>query len=132
MSVPSDRLFVFGRYLVAFSAIVMPYRFVVTIINTIAAIESRIPMTTLVVKASPKTSVPTRMAVIGSNTPSTEAFVAPILRVAMANVAVETIVGKRARPMRFIQAIPPSMPVVMPPSENRIFVRKTMAPTVSA
>ena len=56
------------------------------------------PITMFEVKGSPNISVPTRMAVIGSNTPSTEAFVAPILRVAMASVAVETIVGSSANP----------------------------------
>ncbi len=49
------------------------------------------PTTIFVVNASPKTRVPTRIAVIGSNTPSMEAFVAPMLRVAMANVAVDII-----------------------------------------
>lgn len=44
----------------------------------------------------PNISVPTRIAVIGSNTPSTEALVAPIFRVAIANVAVETMVGNIA------------------------------------
>jgi len=51
------------------------------------------PRIMFVVKGSPNISVPTRIAVIGSKTPSTEALVAPIFRVAMANVAVETIVG---------------------------------------
>ena len=36
------------------------------------------PRTIFVVKGSPNISVPTRMAVIGSKTPSTEAFVAPL------------------------------------------------------
>ena len=108
------------------------YLFVVTIINVMAAMESKIPMMTFIVNASPNTSVPTRIAVIGSNTPNTEAFVAPMFRVAMAKVAVETIVGKRASPMRFIQAMPPSMPSVMAPSENRILPIKITAPTESA
>jgi len=67
------------------------------------------PTTMLVVRGSPNINVPTRMAVIGSKTPSTEAFVAPILRVAMARVAVETIVGSRAKPTKLSQ----SPPVVM-------------------
>ena len=62
------------------------------------------PRTMLVVRASPKTSVPTRIAVIGSNTPSTDALVAPILRVAIANVAVDIIVGKIAKPTRLPHA----------------------------
>ena len=37
----------------------------------------------LVVSASPKTNVPTRIAVIGSKTPNTEALVAPIFLVAI-------------------------------------------------
>ena len=49
-------------------------------------------MTMFVVSGSPNIIVPTRIAVIGSNTPSTDAFVAPILRVAIASVAVETII----------------------------------------
>ena len=52
-----------------------------------------IPKRMFVVKGSPNISVPIRIAVIGSNTPNTEALAAPIFRVAMANVAVETIVG---------------------------------------
>ena len=58
------------------------------------------PRIMFVVKGSPNISVPTRMAVIGSNTPSTEAFVAPILRVAMASIAVDTTVGNRANPTK--------------------------------
>ena len=65
------------------------YLFVDTIINVTAAIEITIPATMFVVRASPRNSVPTRMAVIGSNTPKTEALVAPILRVASANDAVD-------------------------------------------
>ena len=40
------------------------------------------------VSASPKTTVPTRIAVIGSKTPNTEAFVAPIFLVALAKCAM--------------------------------------------
>ena len=58
------------------------------------------PTTMLVVSGSPNITVPTRMAVMGSKTPSTEAFVAPILRVAIASVAVETIVGSNAKPTK--------------------------------
>ena len=91
----------------------------------------RIPVTILVVSVSPNAIVPTRMAVMGSNTPSTEAFVAPMLRVAMASVAVETMVGNRASPKRFIHAPHPSIPVVMGVGDMQIFVKKMMAPTVS-
>ena len=51
---------------------------------------------------SPKTSVPMRIAVSGSNTPITEAFVAPMIFVDAARVAVEMTVGMTARRMRFI------------------------------
>ena len=78
---------------------------VLAIIKVMAAMESKIPTMIFVVSASPKTMVPIRMAVMGSKTPSTEALVAPIFRVAIANVAVETTVGRRARPTRFIQAM---------------------------
>ena len=64
------------------------------------------PMIILDVKGSPNTRVPTSMAVIGSKTPRTDAFVAPILRVATASVAVEIIVGRIASPIRFIQSAP--------------------------
>ena len=60
----------------------------------------------------PKTKVPTRMAVIGSNTPKTDALVAPMLRVAMASVAVETMVGKMASPTKLSQSSLLSMPAV--------------------
>ncbi len=82
----------------------MPYLLVEIIINVTATIAIKIPTTIFVVNASPKTRVPTRIAVIGSNTPSTEAFVAPMLRVAMANVAVDIIVGKIAKPIRLPHA----------------------------
>ena len=52
------------------------------IINVTATIEIRIPAMILVVSASPKTNVPTRIAVIGSKTPNTEALVAPMFLVA--------------------------------------------------
>ena len=57
-----------------------------------ATIDIRIPITMLEVRASPNTNVPTRIAVIGSNTPNTDAFVAPMFLVAIARVAVDTIV----------------------------------------
>ena len=90
------------------------------------------PSTMLVVSGSPNISVPTRMAVIGSKTPSTEAFVAPILRVAMASVAVETIVGSRANPTKLSQSPPVVMPPVIALSEKIILPKKTTAPTISA
>ena len=69
--------------------------------NVTAAVAIAIPTTIFGVRASPNTSVPTRMAVIGSNTPRTDALVAPILRVATASVAVDTIVGNNASPTRY-------------------------------
>ena len=79
------------------------------------------PRTMLEVKGSPKISVPTRIAVIGSKTPSTEAFVAPILRVAMASVAVEMIVGSSANPTKLSQSPLVVMPAVIAVSEKAIF-----------
>ena len=102
------------------------------IIKVTAIIEIRIPAMMLVVSASPKTNVPTRIAVIGSKTPNTEAFVAPMFLVAIAKVAVEMIVGKTASPMRFIHAIPPSSPVMSSAPENEHLVKKTMVPTSRA
>ncbi len=103
-----------------------------TIINVMADIAINIPITILVVKASPNTKVPTRIAVIGSNTPSTEAFVAPIFRVESAKVAVETIVGKIASPSKLNQSQAVSIPLVMFPSDKAIFARNTTAPTDKA
>lgn len=68
----------------------------------------------------------------GSNTPSTEALVAPMLREAMARVAVETMVGSRASPTRLSQSAPVVIPAVIAVSELRIFPIKTIAPTMSA
>ena len=72
------------------------------------------------VSASPKTKVPTRIAVIGSNTPNTEALVAPMFLVATARDAVEMIVGRIARPMRLTQESPESSPAIrsVPESEH--------------
>ena len=72
--------------------------------NVMAAIVRTMPVMTLVVTGSPNAMAPTRMAVIGSKTPRTDAFVAPIRRVATARVAVDTIVGRTARPVRLAQA----------------------------
>lgn len=60
--------------------------------------EIRMPVMMFAVRASPKTTVPTRIAVIGSKTPNTEALVAPMFLEAIARVAVDTIVGRTARP----------------------------------
>ena len=110
----------------------MIYRFVTVIINVTATIAIEIPTMIFVVSGSPNITVPTTIAVIGSNTPSTEAFVAPMLREAMASVAVETMVGNSASPTRFSQSIPVVIPAVMAVSELMIFPMKTTAPTVSA
>ena len=99
------------------------------IINVTATIEIRIPAMMLVVSASPKTNVPTRIAVIGSKTPNTEAFVAPMFLVAIAKVAVETIVGRIARPIRLTQAIPLSRPVISSVPDNMLLVKNTTVPT---
>lgn len=94
-----------------------------------AAIDIRIPVIIFEVSGSLNTAVPMRMAVIGSNTPSTEALVAPMLRVATANVAVDTIVGRRARPVRLSHAPAESRPAVIPASPDIILNRNITAPT---
>ncbi len=86
----------------------------------------------LVVSASPKTNVPTRIAVIGSKTPNTEAFVAPMFLVAIAKVAVDTIVGRTASPMRLPQAVPPSSPVMSSAPDIEHLVKKMTVPTSRA
>ena len=102
------------------------------IIKVTATIEIRIPAIMFAVSASPKTNVPTRIAVIGSKTPNTDAFVAPMFLVAIARVAVETIVGRIASPMRFIHAIPDSSPVMRSAPDIEHLVKKTTVPTSSA
>ncbi len=94
-----------------------------------AMMAIRMPIMMLEVRGSPNMRVPIRMAVMGSKTPRTEAFVAPILRLAMASEAVETMVGRRARPKRLSHAAGWSMPVVIETLENNIFAKKRMAPT---
>ena len=86
-----------------------------------AAMAMAMPVAMLAVRGSPNISEPTSIAVIGSNTPSTEAFVAPMLRVAMASEAVETIVDKMASPMRLSQADSSSIPAVTGMPEVMIF-----------
>ena len=108
------------------------YRLVTAIINVTAIIAMLMPMMIFVVSGSPSISVPTSMAVIGSNTPNTDAFVAPMLRVAMANVAVDTMVGSIANPIMLSQALQLSSPAVMGVDEKIILPKKTMAPTNSA
>ena len=90
------------------------YRLVAVIMKVMATTEMRMPTTMLAVRASPNTMAPTKIAVMGSNTPSTEAFVAPMFRVAKASVAVDTTVGSNASPTRLLHAATPSMPSVMP------------------
>ena len=86
------------------------------------------PRRMFVVKGSPNISVPIRIAVIGSNTPNTEALVAPIFRVAMANVAVETMVGKRAKPAKFSQSPPVVIPAEIGASDKDILRPKGDCP----
>ena len=88
------------------------------------------PRRMFVVKGSPNINVPIRIAVIGSNTPSTEALVAPIFRVAMANVAVETMVGNRAKPAIFNQSPHVVIPADIGAYEKDIIPKNTIAPTV--
>lgn len=105
------------------------YLLVEIIIKVIANIAINIPITILLVSASPNTNVPTSIAVIGSKTPSTDAFVAPIFRVESAKVAVDTMVGKIASPTKLNQSKAVSIPVVIFPEEKAIFTRNTTAPT---
>ena len=108
------------------------YLFVTEIIKETATIAMQMPIIMFVVSGSPNINVPTRIAVMGSKTPKTDAFVAPILRVAIASVAVETMVGNIAKPIKFSHATLPSKPAVMAMSENVIFTRNTNDPTIRA
>lgn len=67
---------------------------VTAIINVTATTEIEIPVIMFELSASPKTGVPTSIAVIGSNTPNTEAFVAPIFLVAIANPSLSGLLHK--------------------------------------
>lgn len=67
--------------------------------------DIEIPIIILVVIGSPNITAPMRIAVIGSNTPNTDAFVGPIFLDAIAKVAVETIVGRTASPTRYNKAV---------------------------
>ena len=90
------------------------------------------PVMMFAVSASPKTTVPTRIAVIGSKTPNTEALVAPMFLEAIARVAVDTIVGRTARPMRLPQAIAPLIPDMSSVPESEHLVKNTTVPTIRA
>lgn len=72
--------------------------------------QIQMPAVIVDVSGSQKAKVPIRMAVIGSKTPSTAVFVAPILRVEMAIVRVEIIVGIIASPTIFPHPCHPSIP----------------------
>lgn len=96
-----------------------------------AAVERTMPMMILAVSGSPKAMDPTRMAVIGSKTPITEALVAPMVLVATANVAVETMVGNSARQTSLLQAPIPSIHSVRGTPLMLTHVMKSIAPTVS-
>lgn len=107
------------------------YLFVRLIIRVTATIAMLIPTIILIVNGSPNISVPTSIAVIGSNTPNTDAFVAPMLRVANASVAVDTMVGKMANPSRLNHDPAPSIPFIIVTSESNILTGKIIAPTHS-
>ena len=100
--------------------------------NVMAAIVRTMPVMTLVVTGSPNAMAPTRMAVIGSKTPRTDAFVAPIRRVATARVAVDTIVGRTARPVRLAQAETLSSPDSSECPSARAIAKNTAEPTSRA
>ncbi len=86
----------------------------------------------LSVRVSPKTSVPTTIAVIGSKTPNTDAFVAPIFLVATASVAVDMIVGSIARPTRLNQSRLLSIPAIISLPVIAILTKNITAPTDKA
>ena len=90
------------------------------------------PTITLTVSDSPKNMVPTAMAVTGSKTPSTDVLVAPITRVAIANVRSETNVGKIARPARFAQQNQPWTPLRNPPPLNALWIMNNRDPVSNA
>ena len=69
------------------------------------------------VNDSPKKIVPTAIAVTGSNTPSTEVLVGPMILVAIASVSNDTNVGNTASQIRFIQQYQPSRPAMNSPPE---------------
>lgn len=73
--------------------------------KTIATIVKMAPITIQRLIGSPITATPTAIAVMGSVTPKTDAFVGPINRVAQANAPVDTIVGKSANPSKFQIAV---------------------------
>ena len=108
------------------------YRLVIDIINVTAIMAMPIPVMMFVVSGSPNIRVPTRIAVIGSNTPKTDALVAPIFLVAMASVAVDTMVGNNASPTRLSQSEQLEMPDTISVWEKAILPRKTNAPTLKA
>ena len=95
-------------------------------------IEINMPMRILGVRASPNARVPTMIAVMGSKTPSTEALVAPMFLLAIARVAVETMVGSMARPMRLSHEPAPLRPESMSIPEHKLLIRKTIDPTSRA
>ena len=97
-----------------------------------ATMEMRMPAMMFGVSASPKTTVPTKIAVIGSKTPNTDAFVAPMFLVATARDAVETIVGRTARPMRLHHADPPSSQAISSAPESEHLAMKNSVPVSRA
>lgn len=99
--------------------------------KVMAAMVRTMPMMTLVVTGSPNAIAPTRMAVTGSNTPRTEALVAPISLVATASVAVETMVGNTARPSRLSHAAGPAIPSVREWPSDTAIAKNTTDPTKS-
>ena len=87
------------------------------------------PTRIFIVIGSLNAIAPIRIAVTGSNTPKTDALVGPILRVARANEAVETTVGRIANPNRLSHAVVPSIPVIIEESPKTIFNMNIMQPT---
>lgn len=93
-----------------------------------AAIVSTSPITIKPFIGSPIASTPTIIAVTGSLTPKTEAFVGPINRVAHASAAIETIVGTTASPKRFPIASAGGSVIALP---NSACAKNTHDPTKS-
>ena len=91
-----------------------------------------IPATIFSVSGSEKTKVPIKIAVTGSKAPNTEVFVGPIMRVEMAIVSIAIIVGKTAKPIRFITSKVVSMPCSTGVPSIRRYARNAIAPTTNA
>ena len=99
--------------------------------NTTAQMQMRAPATMLEVSGSPNTAVPMNIAVSGSNTPSTEVLVAPILLVDRDRESREIIVGTRASPMKLLHTEKPDRPSSIFPPADILSEKNITEPTPS-